>query len=87
MELSRKCLECLEVFRKRVFEDDEHVKSVVQTVIDHLLERSTECVALLGFLPADVLEHVTSEDTSCQYGLSVLLLQSARRGLASAELE
>lgn len=49
MELSRKCLECLEVFRKRVFEDDEHVKSVVQTVIDHLLEHSTECVALLGF--------------------------------------
>ena len=45
MELSRKCLECLEVFRKRVFEDDEHVKSVVQTVIDHLLEHSTECAA------------------------------------------
>ena len=49
MELSRKCLECLEVFRKRVFEDDEHVKSVVQTVIDHLLEHSTECFALVGF--------------------------------------
>ena len=42
---------------------------------------------LLALSPADVLEDVTSEDTSCQYGLSVFLLQSARRGFTSAELE
>lgn len=86
MELSSKSLECLEVFRKRIFEDDEHIRMVGQTTMDMLFQKSNQSSAL-SFNPSTNTPNTEeTEDSLCQYGLSSLFLQSARHGLESDEL-
>lgn len=38
MDLSRRVLDCLDLFRKRVFEDDDAVLSYVQDIVNQTLQ-------------------------------------------------
>ena len=87
MELSAKSLECLEIFRKRVFESDEHVRMVGQATMDMLLQKTNQSLISHCTPSADASSENETEDAQCQYGLSVLFLQSARHGLESEEIQ
>ena len=87
MELSAKSLECLEIFRKRVFESDEHVRMVGQATMDMLLQKTNQSPISHCTPSADASSENETEDAKCQYGLSVLFLQSARHGLESEEIQ
>lgn len=36
MELSRKVLGCLDIFRKQLFDDDDAIKSFLYEVVEHI---------------------------------------------------
>ena len=85
MELSAKSLECLETFRKRVFESDEHVRMVGQETMDMLLQERNQSSTPNCSPSTNASSENETEDTKCQYGLSALFLQSARHGFESEE--
>ena len=87
MELSAKSLECLETFRKRVFESDEHVRMVGQETMDMLLQKTNQSPIPNCSPFASASSENETEDAKCQYGLSALFLQSARHGFESEELK
>lgn len=87
MELSSKSLECLEIFRKRPFEDDEHVRMVGQATVDMLLQKPSQTSVSKESQSSDTSSAQETEDSMCQYGLSALFLQSARHGLESEEFK
>ena len=87
MELSAKSLECLETFRKRAFESDEHVRKVGQETMDMLLQKTNQSTISNCGPSANASSESETEDAKCQYGLSALFLQSARHGFESEELK
>ncbi|KAK8797886.1 hypothetical protein WA171_005415, partial [Blastocystis sp. BT1] len=76
MELSRRCLESLNLFRLKEFTDDHTLESFIQGVVAKVLGDDKE----------NDSKQETKENEMIQEALSILFLQAAKRGLSKEEL-
>ena len=83
MQLSREALNSLESFRLEPFPNEESLQSAVQRVFALLLKDELGCIISVF---KSRLASKTTEKEPWEYGLSVLILQAAKRGFSRAEL-
>ena len=83
MQLSREALNSLESFRLEPFPNEESLQSAVQRVFALLLKEELGCS--ISVFKSRLASKVTEKEP-WEYGLSVLILQAAKRGFSRAEL-
>ncbi|KAM7453378.1 hypothetical protein BLSTO_05876 [Blastocystis sp. subtype 1] len=83
MQLSREALNSLESFRLEPFPNEESLQSAVQRVFALLLKEELGCS--ISVFKSRLASKATEKEP-WEYGLSVLILQAAKRGFSRAEL-